>query len=103
MVNKVAKIITLTLLLRRRTFIGYKMKKNFSVQVNFDGKQVLAVILSQVRPDGRYYEVNIKGYPRFYMRWSVLGRYDTVPQEELQLPDNLVLAVSDAIEEAERD
>ena len=78
------------------------MRKNFSVQVDFDGRRVLVVILSQVRPDGRYFEVNIKGYPRFYMAWSALGRYDIVPQEGLELPYNLVLALSDAIEEPEK-
>ncbi|OJW82165.1 MAG: hypothetical protein BGO69_16355 [Bacteroidetes bacterium 46-16] len=78
------------------------MKKNFSVQLNYDGKKVLAVILSEVRNNGRYYEVNIKGYPRFFMTWSALGRYDIVPQEGLQLPYNLVLALSDALEETHK-
>lgn len=45
-----------------------------------------------------YYEVNIKGYPRFYMSWSPLGRYD-ITDEELKLPYQLVLAVSDLIEQ----
>jgi len=74
------------------------MKKNFSARLNFDGKNVLAVILTQVRPNGRYYEVNIPGFPRFFMTWSPLGRYDVIPEEGLQLPDNLILALSDAIE-----
>jgi hypothetical protein len=78
------------------------MRKNFSISIHFDGRQELAVLLSEIRPDGRYYEVNIKGYPRFFMTWSALGRYDTVPQAGLQLPYNLVLALSDAIEEQER-
>ncbi len=46
-----------------------------------------------------HYEVNIKGYPRFYMLWSPLGRYDIVKQEGINLPYNLVLAISDIIEE----
>ena len=74
------------------------MKKNFSVQLNFDGKKVLAVILQEIRSDGKYFEININGYPRFFMSWSPLGRYDLVPQEGLQLPYDLVLAVSDALE-----
>lgn len=78
------------------------MKKNFSIRLNFDGKNVLAVIVSQVRQDGRYYEVNITGFPRFFMKWSVLGRYDVVEQEGLKLPYNLVLALSDALESGEK-
>ena len=45
-----------------------------------------------------YYEVNIKGYPRFYMNWSPLGRYDVAEGDEQALPYQLVLAVSDLIE-----
>ena len=59
---------------------------------------MLAVIISQLRKDGMYYEVNIKGYPRFYMAWSPLGRYDIVNEEDSTLPYQLVLAVSDVIE-----
>jgi len=63
----------------------------------FDKKTLLAVIIPQLRKDGMYYEVNIKGYPRFYMSWSALGRYDVVG-EQATLPYELVLAVSDIIE-----
>lgn len=59
---------------------------------------MLAVIIPQLRKDGMYYEVNIKGYPRFYMAWSPLGRYDIVNEEDSNLPYQLVLAVSDVIE-----
>lgn len=75
------------------------MGGNFSKRISFDGKAVLTVILPQMRKDGMYYEVNIKGYPRFFMTWSAADRYDIVPQEGLNLPYNLILAVSDAIEE----
>ncbi len=74
------------------------MRKNFSVELNYDGKKTLAVVLTEVRSNGRYFEVNIKGFPRFFMTWSELGRYDVVAREGLQLPYNLVLAVSDALE-----
>ena len=47
-----------------------------------------------------YYEVNIKGYPRFFMSWSPLGRYDVVNEKEYDLPYHLILAVSDVIEKA---
>jgi hypothetical protein len=74
------------------------MASNFSSRVRFDGKTILATIVPQLRKDGMYYEVNVKGYPRFYMHWSALDRYDIVKQDGQQLPYNLILAVSDAIE-----
>jgi hypothetical protein len=73
---------------------------SFSRQVIFDKKTVLAVVVPQLRKDGMYYEVNIKGYPRFFMKWSELGRYDVV--EERGLPYQLVLAVSDVIEKSKQ-
>lgn len=59
----------------------------------------MVVIVPEHRKDGMYYEVNIPGFDRFFMSWSPLGRFDIVPQEGLSLPYELVLAVSDAIEE----
>lgn len=76
------------------------MANSFSRQVIFDKKTVLAVVVPQLRKDGMYYEVNIKGYPRFFMKWSELGRYDVV--EERGLPYQLVLAVSDVIEKSKQ-
>ncbi len=58
----------------------------------------MAVILPQHRKDGTYYEVNIPQFPRFYMGWSALGRYDLAPESEQDIPYDLVLAVSDVIE-----
>lgn len=76
------------------------MPSNFSKRINFDGTSALAVIVPQLRKNGMHYEVNVKGYPRFYMVWSPLSRYDIVKQEGLKtLPYELILAVSDAIEE----
>lgn len=75
------------------------MRRNFTASVSYDGKNVHAVILPEHRRDGMYYEVNIAGIDRFYMHWSELDRYDIVPQDGLLLPDSLVLAVSDVIEE----
>ena len=49
-----------------------------------------------------YYEVNIKGYARFFMAWSALGRYDIVNDEGLNIPYELILEVSDIIEQAKR-
>lgn len=85
-------------LCRNRIYLC-QMAGNFSKRISFDGQATLAVILPQMRKDGMYYEVNIKGFPRFFMTWSAADRYDTVAQEGLKLPYNLVLAVSDAIEE----
>ena len=74
------------------------MANSFSQTVFFDKKTVLATIVPQLRKDGMYYEVNIKNYPRFYMTWSQLGRYDAVGENSTDLPYQLVLAVSDMIE-----
>ncbi len=74
------------------------MPESFSKEFVFNKKTLLAVIVPQLRTDGMYYEVNIKGYPRFYMSWSPLYRFDLVVEKELNLPYDLVLAVSDLIE-----
>ena len=74
------------------------MRQNFTARISYDGRTVQAIIIPEHRKDGMYYEVNIPGFERFYMRWSVADRYEAVPQQGLSLPDNLVLAVSDAIE-----
>jgi len=71
---------------------------NFSKQVVYNRKNHLAVIVPQLRQDGMHYEVNIKGFPRFHMAWSPLGRFDILPEEGTELPYELVLAVSDVIE-----
>ncbi len=63
---------------------------------------MLVVVIPQLRKDGMYYEVNIKGYPRFYMAWSPLGRFDVTGEESGLLPYQLVLAVSDMIEQFKR-
>lgn len=74
------------------------MPDSFSQQVIFNKKPLLAVIVPQLRKDGMYYEVNIKGYPRFYMSWSALDRFDLAEGQEVDIPYQLVLAVSDVIE-----
>lgn len=57
--------------------------------------------MPQLHKDGMYYEINIKSYPRFFMKWSELGRFDIVDDEQ-KLPYQLVLAVSDMIEKRAR-
>lgn len=74
------------------------MANSFSRQVIYDKKTLLAVVVPQLRKDGMHFEINIKGYPRFYMIWSALGRYDLVDGDDLKLPYQLVLDVSDMIE-----
>jgi len=74
------------------------MAQNFTSNIHFDGKTVHAVIITALRKDGMHYEVNIPGFPRFHMKWSALDRYDVIEGKGLNLPYNLVLAVSDAIE-----
>ena len=72
---------------------------SFSQQIIYEKKTLLATIVPQLRKDGMYYEVNIKGYPRFFMSWSALGRYDIADNEDAKLPYQLILAVSDMIEQ----
>jgi hypothetical protein len=74
------------------------MADSFSRQVICNKKPMLAVIVPQSRKDGMYYEVNIKNYPRFYMNWCALDRYDLAGDDQPPIPYELVLAVSDAIE-----
>ena len=74
------------------------MAYSFSERIRYDGKDIVAVLVPELRQDGIYYEVNMKGFPRFFMSWSPLGRYDIVPQKGLNIPYNLVLGLSDAIE-----
>lgn len=80
----------------------WPVANSFSKQVIFNKKALLAVMVPQLRPDGMHVEVNIKGYPRFYMKWSALGRYDIISEEGVDIPYELVLEVSDAIEKARK-
>lgn len=74
------------------------IRQNFTANVVYDGKNLLTAIVPQFRQDGVYYEVNIKGYPRFYMTWTELDRYDIVGDEKNGVPYELILSVSDLIE-----
>jgi hypothetical protein len=58
----------------------------------------LAVIVPSMRGNGMHYEVNIPGFPRFWVRWGVTYKYELVRPDDAKLSDALVLAVSDAIE-----
>lgn len=75
------------------------MPQNLSTTLTFEGSILSAVILPALRKNGMHYEINIPGYPRFFMKWSELDRYDIVNGQEYNIPDGLVLAVSDAIEQ----
>jgi hypothetical protein len=74
------------------------MPENITRVVSYNKKALHAAIIPQLRTDGMHYEINIKGYPRFLMKWSALGRYDALNAESLKLPYQLVLAVSDVLE-----
>jgi len=78
------------------------MPDSFSKHFTYDRRTLLAVIVPQFRKDGMYYEVNIKGFPRFFMTWTALGRYDVAGEDIPLLPYELVLAVSDVIEAHKR-
>ena len=82
------------------TFVFYlkEMPQNFTTTFSFEGRSLIVVVLPAMRRNGMHYEVNIPGYPRFFMKWSELDRYDIVNGSEYKVPDGLVLAVSDAIE-----
>ena len=74
------------------------MAQNFSTAISFDGKTILTIVIPTLRRNGMHYEVNMPGYPRFWMRWGAMERYEVVRPADAKLPDELVLAVSDAIE-----
>ena len=76
--------------------------QNFTALIHFEGKAMHAAVLPKMRPDGMHYEVNIPGYPRFFMRWGVTDRFEPVGPAAREIPDGLMLAVSDAIEERGR-
>jgi len=75
-----------------------QVSNSFSRQVIFNKTPLLATVVPQLRQNGMYYEVNIKGYPRFFMSWSALGRYDIAEGSETVIPYELLLEVSDIIE-----
>lgn len=74
------------------------MQHNFSTKIAFEGKSLLAVILPTMRSNGMHYEVNIGGFPRFWLRWGSADRFDLVRADHIEIPEGLVLAVGDAIE-----
>lgn len=75
------------------------MRQNFTARVTYDGRTVHAVILPEHRKNGMYYEINIPGTERFYMHWTVMDKYELVPQPGLKLPENLLFAIGDLLEE----
>lgn len=78
------------------------MPNSFSRQVVYEKQTLLVVVVPELRQDGMYYEVNIKGYPRFYMTWSALGRFDVAGSDMPSIPYGLVLEVSDVLEKYRR-
>lgn len=74
------------------------MAHNFTANIPFEGQLLLAVILPSMRRNGMHYEVNIPGYPRFWLRWGAMDRFEVSRPAGVNVPEALVLAVSDAIE-----
>ncbi|MEO6830974.1 MAG: hypothetical protein ABI378_01965 [Chitinophagaceae bacterium] len=74
------------------------MAQNFSTKIPFDGKNLLAIVIPALRNNGMHYEVNIVGFPRFWLRWGVSDRFELASHSGKGVPDALVLAVSDEIE-----
>lgn len=74
------------------------MATNFTANIPFEGRLLQAVILPSLRRNGMHYEVNIPGFPRFWLRWGAMDRFEISRPAGVQVPDALVLAVSDAIE-----
>jgi len=74
------------------------IRQNFTANVNYGGQSLLAAIVPQFRKDGIYYEINVKGFPRFFMTWTELDRYDVAGDEKDNIPYEMVLAISDIIE-----
>lgn len=81
------------------------MARNFSTTIPFNKERLPAVLLPVMLSDGLHYEVNVKGYPRFTMRWSELGRYDLEENEDINtddVPYELVLAVSEVLDKLKK-
>lgn len=74
------------------------MAQNFTTNISYEGALLQAVILPNMRRNGMHFEVNISGFPRFWLRWGAMDRYEVSRPAGVVVPDGLVLAVSDAIE-----
>ena len=77
-------------------------RHNFTATVYFDGRSALASIVPVMKEDGQQYEINIDGFPRFWVRWGALDRYELVRRDDKLIPDSVLLAVSDLIEERDK-
>ena len=79
------------------------MVRNFSTTIAYGGRSHLAVLIPTLRRNGMHYEVNIEGFPRFWVRWGAMERYEVTRPADARIPDELAIAISDAIErEGER-
>jgi hypothetical protein len=74
------------------------LAQNFTTPIPFEGRSHLAVIVPTMRGNGMHYEVNIPGFPRFWLRWGPTDKYELVKPADAKIPEGLLLAVSDAIE-----
>lgn len=78
------------------------MARSLVHNLSWQGRTVPASILTQQRPDGLYYEVNVPDVPRFRMRWSPLDRYDLVEEDGVEVPYELVLLIADLLPAPQR-
>lgn len=80
----------------------WRLAQNFTTPIAFEGRSYLAVIVPSMRGNGMHYEVNIPGFPRFWLRWGASDKYELAKPADAKVPDGLLLAVSDAIESREK-
>lgn len=77
------------------------MARNFSTTIHYNRQKISTIFIPIMQPNGLHYEVNISGFPRFTVAWSMLGRFDVVPNADGEMPDipyELILVVSDLLE-----
>lgn len=72
-------------------------RHNFTATLHADGQAHEAVFIPHMRQNGKHYEINVRGFPRFEMRMSPLGRFD-LTDASVNIPYALVLAASEEIE-----
>lgn len=76
------------------------MARNFTTTISYQQQSLRAVLIPMMLPNGRHYEINIQGYPRFYMAWCAMGRFDIIADSDGEIPNipyEIVLAISDVL------
>ncbi len=81
------------------------MARNFSTFIHYNKEKLTIVFVPVMQPNGLHYEVNIKGFPRFNMAWSALGRFDIIEDADYDIADipyDLVLAASEVLDKMKK-